>query len=40
VLRQRLQTLHHRTDRDALVEVLAELRTLEERRRQLTTPEP
>jgi DNA primase len=40
LLRQRLQTLHHRTDRDALVEVLAELRTLEERRRELTTPEP
>jgi DNA primase len=40
VLRQRLQTLHHHTDRDALVEVLAELRTLEERRRELTTPEP
>jgi DNA primase len=37
VLRGRLQTLHHRTDRDELVEVLAALRTLEERRRALTS---
>jgi DNA primase len=36
-LKQRLQTLHHTTDREELLEVLARLRALEERRRQLTT---
>jgi DNA primase len=39
VLRRRLETLHHRTDRDELVEVLAQLRTLEARRRELTAPD-
>jgi DNA primase len=38
-LRHRLQTLHHRTDRDELVAVLGQLRTLEARRRELTAPE-
>jgi DNA primase len=37
-LRQRLQTLHHGTDRDELVAVLSRLRELEQRRRELTQP--
>jgi DNA primase len=39
VLRRRLETLHHRTDRDELVEVLGQLRALEARRRELTAPD-
>jgi DNA primase len=38
-LRRRLETLHHRTDRDELVEVLGQLRVLEGRRRELTALE-
>jgi DNA primase len=38
-LRRRLETLHHRTDRDELVEVLGQLRALEGRRRELTALE-
>jgi DNA primase len=38
-LKGRLQTLHHATDRDELVDVLGRLRALEQRRRELTAPE-
>jgi DNA primase len=38
-LKRRLQTLHHATDREELVEVLGRLRALEQRRRELTAPE-
>jgi DNA primase len=38
-LKGRLQTLHHATDREELVDVLARLRALEQRRRELTAPE-
>jgi DNA primase len=38
-LKGRLQTLHHATDREELVDVLGRLRALEQRRRELTAPE-